>query len=270
MIDWSHALLSEPEQALLRRLGVFAGSFNLQAVTAVTAGPPIAASETFDLLAKLVDKSLVMPLHGGDPTRYRLLETTRAFALEHLEKSGESNRWKHLCTYMADLFAEAEHSWPTMPTAEWLGAFEPELDNLRTALNWAFGRQGDTGLGLHLLGCTHWFWCELPLLREQRRWFELAARYIDSATPPAIAGRIHLALGWDPYFGDRSRLPEARRAVELFRKTDEPLMLAQALGHAGRAASRYRDAREAVACFDEALSLVAPARTNQAIGAACC
>ena len=89
VIDWSHALLSEPEQALLRRLGVFAGSFNLLAVTAVTAGPPIAASEIFDLLAKLVDKSLVMPLQGGDPTRYRLLETTRAFALEHLEKGGE-------------------------------------------------------------------------------------------------------------------------------------------------------------------------------------
>lgn len=266
VIDWSHALLSEPEQALLRRLGVFAGSFNLQAVTAVTAGPPIAASETFDLLAKLVDKSLVMPLQGGDPTRYRLLETTRAFALEHLEKGGESNRWKHLCMYMNDLLAEAEHSWPTMPTAEWLGAFEPELDNLRTALNWAFGRQGDTGLGLHLLGRTHWFWCELPLLREQRRWFELAARYIDSATPPAIAGRIHLALGWDPYFGDRSRLPEARRAVQLFRQADEPLMLAQALGHAGRAASRYRDAREAVTCFDEALSLLRPHGPTKLLG----
>ena len=258
VIDWSHALLSGPEQALLRRLGVFAGSFNLHGVTAVTAGPPIATKDIFDLLAKLVDKSLVMPLQGGDPTRYRLLETTRAFALEHLEKSGKSNRWKHLCTYMADLFSEAEHTWPTMPSAEWLGAFEPELDNLRTALGWAFGPQGDPGLGLRLLGRTHWFWCELPLLREQRRWFELATRYVDSATPPAIAGRIHLALGWDPYFGDRSRLPAARRAEGLFRQANEPLMLAQALGHAGRTASRYRDAGEAIACFDEALLLLRP------------
>ena len=60
------------------------------------------------------------------------------------------------------------------PTAEWLGTFEPDLDNLRTALSWAFGPQGDPALGLRLLGRTHWFWCELPLLREQRRWFELA------------------------------------------------------------------------------------------------
>jgi predicted ATPase/DNA-binding winged helix-turn-helix (wHTH) protein len=258
VLDWSHTLLSKLEQALLRRLGVFAGSSSLPAALAVTAGPPIAPSEVFDLVAKLVDKSLVIPLKGAGATRYRLLETTRAFALEHLAESGESDWWKHLCAYMADLFSEAERVWPTMPTAEWLGAFEPELDNLRTALGWAFGPQGDPGLGLRLLGRTHWFWCELPLLHEQQRWFELAARFMDGTTPGAIAGRIHLALGWDPYFGDRSRLPAARRAERSFRQANEPLMLAQALGHAGRAASRYRDAGEAIASFDEALSLLRP------------
>jgi predicted ATPase len=258
VIDWSHALLSKPEQALLRRLGVFADSFSLRGAAAVTSGAPIAASEVFDLLAKLVDKSLVMPLLEAGATRYRLLETTRAFALEHLAENGEADWWKHLCAYMAELFSDAERTWPTVPTAEWLGAFEPELDNLRTALSWAFGPQGDAGLGVRLLGRTHWFWCELPLLREQRRWFELAVRFVDSTTPPAIDGRIRLALGWDPYFGDRSRLPAARRAERLFRQAKEPLMLAQALGHAGRTASRYRDAGEAIACFDEALSLLRP------------
>jgi predicted ATPase/DNA-binding winged helix-turn-helix (wHTH) protein len=94
VIEWSHALLSKPEQALLRRLGVFAGSFSLPAATAVTAGTPIAAGGVFDLVAKLVDKSLVMPLRGADVTRLRLLETTRAFALEHLAESGESHWWK--------------------------------------------------------------------------------------------------------------------------------------------------------------------------------
>jgi predicted ATPase len=258
VIDWSHALLSKAEQALLRRLGVFAGSFSLSGATVVAAGPEIESGEVFDLLARLVDKSLVIPVPGPRATRYRLLETTRAFALEHLAESGESDWWKHLCAYMADRFSEAESTWPTTATAEWLETFEPELDNLRTALNWAFGPQGDKALGLRLLSRTHWFWCELPLLREQRRWFELAARFVVETTPPAIEGRIHLALGWDPYFGDRSRLPAARRAEALFRQAGEPLMLAQALGHAGRAASRYRDAGEAVACFDEALALLRP------------
>jgi predicted ATPase/DNA-binding winged helix-turn-helix (wHTH) protein len=258
VIEWSHALLSKPEQALLRRLGVFAGSFSLPATMAVTAGAPIAADEVFDLLAKLVDKSLVMPLLGAGATRYRLLETTRAFALEHLAESVESHWRKHLCSYMADLFSEAERTFQTTPTAEWLATFEPDLDNLRAALSWAFGPQGDPGLGLYLLGRTHWLWCELPLLREQRRWFELAAGFVDTTTPPAIAGRIHLALGWDPYFGDRSRLRAARRAERLFRQADEPFMLAQALGHVGRTASRYRDAGEAIACFNEALSILRP------------
>jgi predicted ATPase len=258
VIAWSHALLSNPEQALLRRLGVFAGSFSLRATNAVATDAPIAAGEVLGLLGALVDKSLAIPIRGAGPTRYRLLETTRAYALECLTESGESDRWRSLCAYMIDLFSEAEHAWPATATSEWLGAFEPELDNLRTALTWAFGPQGDAALGLQLVGRTHWFWCELPLLREQRRWFELAERFITDTTPSGIAGRIHLVLGWDPYFGDRSRLPAARRAEQLFRQSNEPLMLAQALGHAGRAASRYRDAGEAIACFDEAAALLRP------------
>jgi len=154
VVEWSHALLSKPEQALLRRLGVFAGSFSLPAATAVTAGTPIAGGEVFDLVAKLVEKSLVMPLQAAGVTRYRLLETTRAFALEHLDESGESHWWKYLCAYMADLFSEAERTFPNAPTAEWLDTFEPDLDNLRTALGWAFGPQGDPALGLRLLGRT--------------------------------------------------------------------------------------------------------------------
>ena len=152
VIDWSHALLSEPEQALLRRLAVFAGSFSLSAATHVTAGPPIAVGEVFDLLAKLVDKSLVMPLQGADRTRYRLLETTRAFGLENLAKHDGGDGWNRLCACMVDIFSEAERTWPTMPTSEWLSPVEPELDNLRTALSWAFGSQGDPVLGLRLLG----------------------------------------------------------------------------------------------------------------------
>jgi predicted ATPase/DNA-binding winged helix-turn-helix (wHTH) protein len=258
VIAWSHALLSESEQALLRRLGVFAGSFSLRAAAAVTAGPPIAPGDALGLLGLLVDKSLVIPIPDTAPTRYRLLETTRAYALERLTESGETGYWHRLCAYMADRFLEAEQAWPTSATSEWLGTLEPELDNLRTALTWAFEQEGDAEFGLQLVSRTHWFWCELPLLREQRRWFELAAGFIADTTPPGIEGRIHLVLGWDPYFGDHSRLPRARQAELLFRLSGEPLMLAQALGHAGRAASRYRDAGEAIACFDEALALLRP------------
>ena len=73
-IEWSYALLSETEQAMLCRLGVFAGSFTLEAVAAVAVGAPVGASDVFDVLAGLVEKSLVVSLGGGGENRYRLLE----------------------------------------------------------------------------------------------------------------------------------------------------------------------------------------------------
>jgi predicted ATPase len=83
-IEWSYALLSEAEQAMLCRLGIFAGSFTLEAVTAVATGAPVEVSDVFDVFAGLVDKSLVVSLAGVGENRYRLLESTRAFALEKL------------------------------------------------------------------------------------------------------------------------------------------------------------------------------------------
>lgn len=258
-IDWSYALLPPPEQILFRRLSVFVGSFCLDAAVPVASGGTIQSKDVVDLLGRLVDKSLVVTVPNVRKTRYRLLETTRTFALERLIESNESRTMSHrLCVYMAHLFERAEHAWLTTPTSEWLAGLEPELDNLRAVLEWAFGTDGDPLLGLQVLGRTHWLWCELPLLREQRRWFQLGSRFVEEATPSEIEGRIHLALGWDPYFGDRSRLLAARRAETLFRRANEPIMLAQALMHVGRAASRYKDVSESMACFNEALAILRP------------
>jgi predicted ATPase len=90
-IEWSYALLSEAEQAMLRRLAIFTGSFTLEAVAAVATGAPVEESDVFDVLAGLVDKSLVVPLAGGSQNRYRLLEATRAFALEKLATAGRTS-----------------------------------------------------------------------------------------------------------------------------------------------------------------------------------
>lgn len=263
LIDWSHDLLSDAERAVLRRLSVFAGSFSLEMASHVVTGPLVGPSDVVEVLARLIDKSLVARVPGTNPTRYRLLETTRAFAADRLIECGETGWPRRLCEYLINIFTNAEMSWPTTATSTWLSKLEPELDNLRVSLSWSFGPSGDPTLGLILLGRTHWFWCELPLLREQRRWFELAKQCVTSETPAPVLARIHLALGWDPYFGDRSRLPDARKAELLFRLANEPIMLAQALGHAGRAASRYRDATEALAYFNEALALIEPLGPNK-------
>ncbi len=181
-LEWSYALLSEAEQAMLRRLGVFAGSFTLEAVAAVAAGAPVEQSDVFDVLAGLVDKSLVVSLAGAGGNRYRLLESTRAFALEKLTAGRYAALARRLCEHMTIVFERADRTWPMTPRVDWLAAHEPELDNLRTALGWSLRLDGDPAPGLKLVGYTYWLWRELSLGHEQRRWFELALTFVDDAT----------------------------------------------------------------------------------------
>ena len=254
-IEWSYALLSEAEQAMLRRLGVFAGSFTLEAVAAVAAGAPVEDSDVFDVFAGLVDKSLVVSLVGEN--RYRLLELTRAFALEKLAASRYAELARRLCERMTIVFERADRTWPTTRRVDWLAAYEPDLENLRTALGWSLRPDGDPALGVNLVSYTDWLWRELSLLQEQRRWFELALTHVDDTTSPAVEARIRLGLGWYFYGGDRSRLSHNVRAIELMRQVGgEPVLLGQALTQAGLSTSRYRDVAEAKQYHDEALSIL--------------
>jgi predicted ATPase/DNA-binding winged helix-turn-helix (wHTH) protein len=255
-IEWSYALLSEAEQAMLRRLGVFAGSFTLEAVAAVATGAQVEQSDVFDVLAGLVDKSLVVSLASAGENRYRLLESTRAFALEKLA-SCYAALTRRLCEHMTIVFERADRTWPTTPRAVWLPAYEPDLDNLRAALGWALGPGGDPALGVNLVSYTDWLWRELSLLQERLRWFELALTFVDDAIPPSVEARIHIALGYDLLGRNRGRLSHDLRAIELLRQFDgEPALLGYALMEAGKATSRHRDVAEAEQYSDEALSVL--------------
>ena len=111
-LDWSHDLLSEPEQRLFRRLSVFAGGWTLEAAEAVGSGDGIEEGEILDLLSGLVDKSLVVAEATEDgEVRYRMLEPVRQYALEKLEESGEAEevRRRHAAFFLA-LAEEAEPS----------------------------------------------------------------------------------------------------------------------------------------------------------------
>jgi predicted ATPase/class 3 adenylate cyclase len=256
VIAWSYALLSGAEQAMLRRLGIFTGSFALEAVAAVATGEPVEALDAFDVLAGLVDKSLVVSLAGEN--RYRMLETMRAFALEKLTARRYAALAHRLCEYMTIVFERAERTWPTTPRADWLATYEPDLDNLRAALGWSLRSDGDPCLGVKLVGHTDWLWRELALLREQRRWFDLGVTFVDDATPPSVEARIRLGLGWYFYSGIyRGRLSHNLRAIELLRQVGgEPALLGQALTQAGASATRHGDVAEAERYFDEALSVL--------------
>src|SRR6266850_3149407 len=197
-LDWSYELLSESERVVLRRLGVFVGAFTLDAVSAVAAGVDIPASQVADSVANLVGKSLVSTDVGGAIVYYRLLETTRAYAREKLIGGAEFDHFaQRHAEYLRDLFEHAEAELETRPTAEWLSVYRPHIDDLRTALDWAFSPSGDVGVGVALAAATAPLWTLLSLLTECRARVEQAIAALGRQVPsdPRRDMRLYLALG---------------------------------------------------------------------------
>ena len=129
-LDWSYELLPEPERVVLRRVAVFAGDFAPETAS-VVAGDGIAASDVVDCVANLVAKSLVNADVFGLTVRYRLPETTRAYALEKLMETGEFEQVARRHTeYCGDVFERAEDRWETRSPADWLADYGPLVDNV--------------------------------------------------------------------------------------------------------------------------------------------
>jgi predicted ATPase/DNA-binding winged helix-turn-helix (wHTH) protein len=173
-LDWSHGLLTGPERVLFHRLAIFAGSFSLEAACEVAASPELRASDVIDGISSLAAKSLVAADVGGD-ARYRLLDTTRAYAFEKLSESGEREGIARChAAYYRDLFERAEVEWEVRSTAEWIGEYEWRIDNLRAALDWAFSADGDPTLSVELTAAAIPLWMQLSLLDECRGRLEKA------------------------------------------------------------------------------------------------
>ena len=140
-IDWSHDLLSERERVLFRRLAVFVGGFNIESAEAICSNAEMAPRQVFEVITELVDKSiLVADTTGRAEARYHMLETIRQYAFEKLLGSGEAKtiRSRHLDFYLTHVgkynpgrYLEAGASY-----LAWLNWANPELDNLRAALDW--------------------------------------------------------------------------------------------------------------------------------------
>ena len=134
-LDWSHELLTETERVVLRRLAIFVGGFTLQAARAVAADDEVGPPDVVDCVTNLVEKSLVTADPGGATVRYRLLETTRAYALEKLAQAGEFDAAaRRQARHYLDVFEGAETEAETRPTDDWLADYVPRIDNvLRSA-----------------------------------------------------------------------------------------------------------------------------------------
>ncbi|AUH45137.1 AfsR family transcriptional regulator [Streptomyces sp. CMB-StM0423] len=157
-IAWSWELLTPAEQAVLRRLSVFAAGTTLPAAEAVCAGTDIAPADVADLLARLVDRSLVVTAPGPEGPRYGLLESVAAYALEELTAAGEHPRaLRHHATHYTGLAERAAPHLYTRTQTRWLTVLDAEAANLRRALDTAT-TTGAAALALRLANALAWYW----------------------------------------------------------------------------------------------------------------
>ena len=191
-IDWSYALLSAEEQALLRRLAVFAAGCSLDTAQAVCAGEGVEAGRMLDLLSSLVDKSLVIAETSGRPqARYRLLETIREYALDKLEGAGEEQRVRN--RHLEFFLARAEEAASRLGDEYqqlWLNWLEGEHDNLRAALAWSLeGNRIDAGL--RIASALVRFLEIRGYIQEGMAWFERLFAQVDERVPPVTCANAY-------------------------------------------------------------------------------
>jgi len=177
-LDWSYKLLSGNEQLVFRRLAIFVTGFSLAAALPV-ASEGLDAAEVTEALATLVDKSLVT-LDGATGMRYRLLETTRAYALQKLVNSGEDQKIaRRVCEYLFYAIEKFGSELWARPSPESIDFFLSNLSDLRAALDWSFSDQGDKVLGAKLTGTSACLFLQAGLVPECTAWTERALGALD-------------------------------------------------------------------------------------------
>jgi predicted ATPase/DNA-binding winged helix-turn-helix (wHTH) protein len=236
-LDWSHEALSPADQCLLRRLSVFRGPFSI--ASALTVMGEDLSFDAGRALLRLETKSLLHRLEGGEgdegPLR-RLLATTRAYAAEKLEASGEAPALLRLhALHVLERVGAAEATRPSMSPAAWRMAHAGLADDLRAAVDWAFAPEGEVEIGLSLLAGSGPLWLGLNLAAEYRHRLELAlSRLAASGQGETLAAlRLHVAAGMTILrnTGEVALVAEPlRRAIEIADRIGEGGAAIRAVG----------------------------------------
>ena len=203
-LDWSYDLLPEVERVVLRRLAVFSGDFTIDAAQGVAGDETVSGTEVIESVANLVTKSLVATDIGAGAAWHRLLETTRAYALEKLAEDVDKGRLRRRhAEYYRDFFEPCENPAGSPGQAEWLAIYGRQIDNLRTALDWAFSPDGDSKVGVALTAAAVPLWIQLSLLSECRDRVERALANLSGASSETTRTRMRLsaALAWSLMYG---------------------------------------------------------------------
>ncbi|MGI5450801.1 AfsR/SARP family transcriptional regulator [Streptomyces sp. CA-243310] len=220
VIDWSWELLTDPERAVLRRLAVHAEGCTLEAAEEVCADGDLDPSDVLDLLARLVDRSLVALAPGPAGPRYRLLESVAAYCVERLEEAAETGpaRARHLAHHLA-LAEQADPHLRAAAQRTWMERLDTETANLRAALAHALAA-GSADDALRLVTALSWYWILRGRLGEGRRSLEAALAAPGEAAPERRAHVGVLRTGFAVMAGEgASRTRRIREALDTYTET---------------------------------------------------
>jgi predicted ATPase/class 3 adenylate cyclase len=269
LIDWSFELLTPGERTLLRRLGVFAGGFTLEAAEAVGAGGEIAEGEVLELLTALVEKSLVA--FADDVGRYRLLETVRQYAQERLDESGEvaATRARHLFHYL-DLAEGARAGLSGREQAAWLARLDPEHENLLAAHAWCDRAERGGELGLRLVDGAQPYWIRRGVLELGHRAIAEALNRPGADVRNVVRCKALFAAGWTTYYMGRYADAAAYldECLAIAREIGDTAMVARVLQPLGMASLGQGESAKARRHLEEAVQLARESGNTRQIAVA--
>ena len=249
-IDWSFDQLTESEQVLLRRLCIFAARFTLDDVAGVCIPDDTTGSETLDLLASLVDKSLVTTEDVRGTVCFRLHETMREYASLKVREAGEEDLLRERCLEHYRLTCLRSADDARYHLVEWLAWAELEIDNLRAVLHQCVSR-GDLARGLDIAASMRWYWITHGTT-ESVRWLDQLLPAADASAHTMV--RAYYVRGWlsmlqgDPAAGR----PWIARAVATARQAGEQALLSESLSMSATTATVAGDPEAARRFLDEA------------------
>ena len=241
-LQWSYDLLSEDERALFRRLSVFVGGWTLEAAEAVGAGEPVEAGLVLDLLAALVDKSLVVAEENeeeGSSLRYRMLVPVRQFGREKLAESTEAQDTpRRHAEYFLDLAEKADPKLVGPDQARWLQRLRTELGNLRRALEWSLepDQEERAELRLRLVAALGRFWGREGF--EEGKWRLQVALERDPGGFPVARAKALGELGFILLFQQNyaPAMAALEEGVAIYKELGDETGAAYTLANLGQAA----------------------------------
>ncbi|MDQ0320266.1 putative ATPase/DNA-binding winged helix-turn-helix (wHTH) protein [Pararhizobium capsulatum DSM 1112] len=193
-LDWSFGLLTDIERTVLRRLAVFVGNFTLDAALEVLSGSDIAPSVVFGAIDNLVAKSLLATHPLGATMRYRLLDTTRAYAIQCQTDEDRAGLNARHAAYYQRWLEQYGPDWPTLSTGPERLPYFVSINNVRAALEWAFGEQGDIAVGIRLAAAAVSVFQVMSLFPECQRWSQRALLALNEEFKGS-AEEMHLQAG---------------------------------------------------------------------------